>query len=214
LSAKAPVPLRDLVVIGASAGGLEPLKELLSDLPPLFPATVCVVVHMPPWRRSALPEILTRAGPLPAHQVVDHRPMEYGRIYLAPADHHLLVDGGIAYAWHGPKEDRFRPSINALFRSAAVMATTRVIGIVLSGALQDGATGLAWVQRYGGVTIIQEPNDAKLASMPMAALETITPDYIMPVQSMAELIVRLVMTRTEEVPPRADGEHRVWRRDG
>jgi two-component system, chemotaxis family, protein-glutamate methylesterase/glutaminase len=152
---------RDIVVIGSSAGGITPLSELVGGLPPDFPASILIVQHIPPHAPSMLPEILSRAGPLPAVHPKPNEPIQPGRIYVAPPDHHLLIaESGKAIVARGPKENRFRPSIDALFRSAAYVYGPRVIGVVLSGALDDGTSGLWSVKRMGGMAVIQDPEDA------------------------------------------------------
>src|SRR5262245_36392606 len=193
------VPLRDVIVIGGSAGAVESLLKVVSGLPAHFPASVLVALHVPPWHRSELPSILTRAGHLRAEHPAHLQPLEHGRIYVAPPDHHLIVDDGRAYVWRGPKENQHRPAINALFRSAAVTGGGRVIGIVLSGALEDGATGLWWVKRHGGVAVIQDPADARFPDMPSAALATVQADYVLPSAAIPDLLVRLVASAGE--PP-------------
>ena len=130
------------IVIGASAGGLKPLKELVSRLPADLPAPVFAAMHVPAYQPSQLPEILSRTGPLPAIHPEDNRRTEAGFIYVAPPDHHLLVDDGHMAVKRGPKENGFRPSIDALFRSAAYSFGPEAIGVVLSGALNDGTSGL------------------------------------------------------------------------
>jgi two-component system chemotaxis response regulator CheB len=135
-------------------------------------------MHVPPWQPSILPEILSDSGPLPAIHPFAEQPIERGVIYIAPPDFHLVIKDSKVDLWRGPKEDRSRPSINVLFRSAAAQLGDRVIGTILSGGLQDGATGLAWVKDYGGVTIVQDPTTAKVSSMPIAALRNTPVDYV------------------------------------
>src|SRR3954465_10223325 len=150
-----------IIVLGASAGGVESLKDVLCELPADLPAAICVVLHVPAYQPSALPTILSNCGNLPAVHPKDGATIEEGRIYVAPPDHHLLVEKGYLAVKKGPKENRFRPSIDALFRSAAYQYGPRCIGVVLSGALDDGTSGLWSVKRLGGIAIIQEPNDAR-----------------------------------------------------
>jgi two-component system chemotaxis response regulator CheB len=192
----------DVVVIGASAGGLEPLKRIVARLPPGWPAIVCVVWHIPAWRASSLPEILSRSGPLPASTPTHSEPLAHGHIYVAPPDHHLLFEDQTAYVWRGPRENLLRPSINVLFRSAAVIYRTRVIGVVLSGSGDDGATGLWWIKRYGGIPIVQDPADAQVPAMPTSAITTVRPDYILPADTIPEFLIRLVATPSTVVPER------------
>jgi two-component system chemotaxis response regulator CheB len=179
-----------IVVIGASTGGLPALQELLRGLPAGFQPTICVVVQLPAWRRDLLSSVLA-VGERKAIEPVNRQPLSAGALYVAPPDHHLLVDEGEALLWHGPKENSQRPAINALFRSAAVAYGAGVVGIVLSGALDDGATGLWWIKRHGGVAIVQDPKEADVPSMPQAAIAAVDVDYCVGVREMAPLLVRL-----------------------
>jgi|SRR5688572_17152555 len=184
-----------IVVIGASAGGVEPLKQVAAGLPADLPAAVLVVLHVPPYQASALPEILSRAGKLPAEHPKHGRRLEAGRIYVAPPDHHMLVEGSHLAVTKGPKENRFRPSIDALFRSAAYTAGPGVIGVILSGALDDGTSGLWSVKRLGGVAIVQRPSEAQIDTMPLSALQQVEVDHEVPTAEIAPLIVKLVSSR-------------------
>lgn len=191
------MPNRNIVVIGASAGGVQALKELVASLPADFGAAVFVVLHVAPFAPSMLPQILSAAGPLPATHPRDGEPIEPGRIYVAPPDHHLLVEEGRVLVKKGPKENRFRPSIDALFRSAAYTYGPRVIGVVLTGLLDDGTSGMWSVKRFGGLGIIQEPDDAMHPSMPTSVLEYVDVDYRVPMAELGALLSRL----TEEPAP-------------
>lgn len=159
---------------------------------------ICVTVHLAAWRRSNLPDILTRAGLLPALHPRDGQAIERSRIYIAPPDRHLMIDDGHLQLWRGPKENRQRPAVNALFRSAAVTYGSRVVGVVLSGSLEDGAAGLWWIKRYGGVAVVQDPEDAMFPSMPRQALSTVVVDHCVGVADLPPLLVRLVNGREEE----------------
>jgi two-component system, chemotaxis family, protein-glutamate methylesterase/glutaminase len=183
---------RDIVVVGASAGGVEALQLLVRGLPKNFPAAMLVVLHVPPWARSDLPSILSRSGPLPAIQPIPNQPLEPGHIYVAAPDFHLIVDDHRVVEWKGPTEDRLRPSINTLFRSAAVAHGERVVGVVLTGSLNDGTTGLWWVKRYGGVTIVQDPEEADFPDMPRSALAHVEIDYVLKVSEMGSFLSELV----------------------
>ena len=145
------MPGHDIIVIAASAGGVEALKELVRDLPADLPAAVFIVLHIPPQSPSALPQILSRYGPLKATHPQDGQMIEPGQIYIAPPDHHLLVERGHVRVVRGPKENRHRPAADPLFRSAACSYGPRVMGVVLTGALDDGTAGLISVKRRGGV---------------------------------------------------------------
>lgn len=149
-------PRRDIVVIGASAGGVEALMAIAEDLPPDLGAAVFVVLHLGEGATSFLPEILDRAGPLPATAAVDRAPIEPGTIAVAPPDHHLVVESGRVRVLHAaPKVNGRRPSVDVLFHSAARVYGSRVIGVVLSGTLSDGTLGLQAIQRRSGVAIVQ-----------------------------------------------------------
>lgn len=182
---------RDIVVIGASAGGLEVLKTLVKQLPPDFPAALFIVWHTSPDARSILPQILDKVGPLRAAHAIDREAIVPGRIYIAPSDHHLLIEGNHSRVTKGPKENRFRPAIDPLFRSAAYAHGSRVIGVVLSGALDDGTAGLWTIKLKGGIAIVQDPNEASHPSMPRSALREVEVDYCVSSTEIADLLVRL-----------------------
>lgn len=183
---------RDIVVIGASAGGVYALKSLAAALPSDFQATIFVVLHISPHSPSHLPDILNYAGSLPASHPEDGEAIRQGHIYIAPPDHHMLVEHDRIIVKRGPKENRFRPSIDALFRSAAYNYGSRVIGVVLTGLLDDGTSGMWSVKRLGGLGVIQEPDDALYASMPDSVLQYVEVDYRVPISDLASLLCRLV----------------------
>ena len=166
---------RDIVVVGGSAGALEALKALLPALPGDLPAAVFVVVHIGATRHSVLPEILSRAGPLPAQTAKDGARFERGCVYVAPPDRHLLLDRGRIALRRGPRENLARPAIDPLFRSAAAEFGSRVIGVLLSGMLYDGASGLRAIKRCGGVAVVQA--DASYPEMPRHALQATEVDH-------------------------------------
>jgi two-component system, chemotaxis family, protein-glutamate methylesterase/glutaminase len=197
---------RDVIVIGASAGGIEALRDLVAAFPADLPAAVFVVQHIPPWSASELPAILQAAGPLPALHPKSEEKLERGRIYVAPPDQHLILDGDERVRlWHGPKENRFRPAINPLFRSAAVMYGPRVTGVVLSGMLDDGAAGLWWVKRFGGVAAVQDPQDATFADMPKNALAHAPVDYVLPVSLLGGALASVAAGRMNPATTREGG---------
>ena len=183
---------RDIVVVGASAGGVQALQLLVHGLPKNFQGAILVVLHIAPWAPSELPSILSRSGPRPAIHAGFNQPLEPGRIYVAAPDFHLIVDDHRVLQWKGPAEDRLRPSINALFRSAAVAHGERVVGVVLTGSLNDGTTGLWWVKRYGGVAIVQHPEEAEFPDMPRSALAHVDIDYVLRVSEMGSFLSELV----------------------
>jgi two-component system chemotaxis response regulator CheB len=200
-SSRPPAVGRDLVVIGASAGGVQALARLVADLPADLAAAVCVVMHMPAGGRSVLAHILDRAGGPRATQARDGTALRTGQIYVAPPDHHMLVDLDHVRLTRDPPEDAHRPAINPLFRSAARAYGPRVIGVVLTGMLHDGAAGLAAVRDRGGATLIQDPDDALYDAMPRAAIAATDPDGIVPLDRMAARICRLVEDGCPAGPP-------------
>ena len=191
---------RDIVVIGASAGGVYALKALAAALPANFKGTIFVVLHVSAHSPSYLPEILNHAGPLKASHPKDGEPIQPGHIYVAPPDHHLLVEYDQVIVKKGPKENRFRPSIDALFRSAAYSYGSRVIGVVLTGLLDDGTSGIWSVKRLGGVGIVQEPEDALYSSMPDNVLQHVDVDYQVPITGLAPLLCRLIEETVTDKP--------------
>jgi two-component system chemotaxis response regulator CheB len=183
---------KDIVVVGASAGGMEALVKLVAGLPAGLPASVFVVWHTAPGVRSVLPAVLQKAGPLPASNPADGDPIRPGRIYVAPADHHMLLERGYIRVTKGPKENRFRPAIDPLFRSAAYVYGPRVIGVVLTGALDDGTAGLWTIKLRGGTAVVQEPSEALINAMPLNALSNVDVDHKLPVAEIGALLGRLV----------------------
>jgi two-component system chemotaxis response regulator CheB len=198
---------RDIVVLGASAGGVEPLRRISSDLDAELPAAVFVVLHVPAEQPSALPAILDRAGPLPAITPQDGAPVERGRVYVAPPDLHLILEPGVVRLTHGPRENRHRPSIDVLFRSAARAYGPRVTGVVLSGSLDDGTAGLVAIKIRGGIAVVQDPAEAFCAEMPRNATRYIEADYVAPARSIGTLLNRLVRESVDPAtaaPPTAE----------
>jgi len=189
---------RDIVVIGASAGGIEALTKLVRTLPGNLPAALFVVLHMPADIPSLLPEILSRVGALPASHPADGMTITPGQIYVAPPDHHLLVERGYVHLVRGPKENRHRPAIDPLFRSAAKAYCQRVVGVILSGALDDGTAGLLAIKRSGGIAIVQSPEEALYPQMPQSALNHVQVDYCLPVRKINAIIQHLAHKAVEE----------------
>lgn len=192
---------RDIIVVGASSGGVEALSTLVSQLPVDLPAAVFIVLHTLPEGPSFLPAILSRAGPLPARRADDPEKIELGHIYVAPPDHHLLVKDGFVRVTRGPHENRTRPAIDPLFRSAAVAYGTRVIGVVLTGHLNDGSSGLLAIKRCGGMSIVQDPQEAQAPDMPRNALEKVPIDYVLPLEQMGAMLSQLVRTPAPDPVP-------------
>lgn len=187
-----------IVVIGASAGGVATLRELARNLPENLRAAVFVVVHLPSHYKSALPDILSKAGPIPARHAVDGESFLPGRIYVAPPGQHLLIDNDTIQLSYGPRENGHRPAIDPLFRSAARAHGSRVIGVVLSGALYDGTAGLISVKRNGGVSISQDPREALFPGMPLHAIEKDHVDFVLTIAEIVDKITQLVNGPAQE----------------
>ena len=186
----------NIIVVGASAGGFEALKVLVAGLPADLPASIFIVWHMSPDVRSILPQLLSQIGTMPAAHAVDLQRIETGRIYIAPPDRHLILEDGHMRVTRGPKENRFRPAVDPLFRSAAYHYGADVIGIILSGALDDGTSGLWTVKQRGGTAIVQDPRDAEVPSMPENAIREVAVDYTVAMAQMPRLLVALVNEKT------------------
>jgi two-component system chemotaxis response regulator CheB len=195
------MPNKDIVVIGGSAGSHSVVKQIVSQLPENFPAAAFVVTHMP--SDSYLSESLQGRTRLPVVRAVDGQPIEHGRVYVAVPNSHLLLLDGVIGLGSGPRENLTRPAIDPLFRSAAISYGSRVIGVVLSGMLNDGAAGLAAVKQCGGTAVVQNPLDAQSNEMPIAALEAVQPDHVVAGADVAPLLVELVQeeAQTAVAPP-------------
>lgn len=185
------MPRHDVIAIGTSAGGVEALMAVAARIPAGFPGTIFVVVHMYPRSRSFLPEILSRAGKLPAVAAEDGLPISPGTIYVAVPDRHLIVERGHMHLSTGPKEQHQRPSINLTFRSAALAYGERVVGVVLTGEMDDGTGGLWDIKRRGGLAVVQNPEGAMFPSMPLSALREIEADYTVNLAEIGALLCRL-----------------------
>jgi len=193
------VQRKDIIVIGASSGGINALKGLVSALPRDLRAAVFVAQHIAPYSVGILPEILEHAGQLPASNARDWERIERGHIYVAPPDHHLLVEAsGHVRVTRGPRENRFRPAVDPLFRSAAAAFGPRVVGVILTGWLDDGTAGLWAVKERGGTCIVQHPDDSFAPAMPLNAIKHVEVDHIVPLKEIAPLLVRLTETPAAE----------------
>lgn len=202
---------RDIVVIGASAGGLEALEKLVISLPADLQAAIFITFHLYLGSDNFLPTALNRAGPLPAAYARDGEPIRQGRIYIAPPDYHLWLEEGRVLLSHGPKENLQRPCINVMFRSAAAAYGHRVAGVLLTGLLDDGAAGLWEIQQHGGVTIVQDPEEAQFRSMPDSAIAGLNVQHIVRLLEIAPLLTWLAMADREitpGVPPEPRSETR------
>jgi two-component system chemotaxis response regulator CheB len=192
------------VAFGASAGGLEAMRRVMGELPSDLGAPVLIVLHTGPSRRSYLPAILNRAGPLPVRQAEDGLTLEANHVYVAAPDHHLMVVDGKMRVVRGPHENGHRPAIDPLFRSVALSYREGAVAVVFSGALDDGAAGAAAVSSLGGSVIVQDPSDAEFPDMPRNAIVADHPYAVLPVARIAEAIVRLV-----RAPPEGRAEEEV-----
>src|SRR5215470_5927715 len=183
---------RDLVVVGGSAGSLEPLRALAAALPADLPGSVLVTTHVAERGRSRLPWLLSRSGPLPAAHAIRGERLRPGRIYIAPPGRHLLVPAGVVVLSDGPRVNRSRPAVDVMFGSAARWFGDRVVAVVLSGLLDDGALGAALVARAGGLVIVQEPDEAAWPSMPKEALAAAPGARAVPGVRLGEVVVGLL----------------------
>ena len=204
---------RDIVVVGASAGGLKALQQLVSYLSADLPAAVLVTTHLAPTVPSKVAAVLRKAGSLPAHTAADGMSFKPGHIYTAMPDRHLLVDDGdVLRLSRGPRENRVRPAVDALFRSAARWCGPRVVGVVLSGSLDDGAAGLAAIVECGGAALVQDPADAMFDGMPRAALGVVPGAGV---GTPAQLARKIIESTGRPVRPTSGGppEALIWETD-
>jgi len=188
----------DIIVVGASAGGVGALKEIVRGLPQDLPVAVFVVIHIPTEGTSLLPCILNRAGSLPAVHPVDGEGIQHGRIYIAPNNRHLLLTRGYIPSGQGPRENKVRPAVDPLFRTAARAYGPRVVGVVLTGNLDDGAAGLLAVKKRGGIAVVQDPDSALFPGMPQSALKYVDVDYCLPLADIPPLLVSLARQPVKE----------------
>jgi len=192
---------RDVLAIGTSAGGVEALTFLANSFRPDFPAAILVTIHLPTQFRSSLDDILSRAGPLPAAFANNGQRIEKARIYIAPPGSHLIVDGDQLLLGVGPRENHARPAIDPMLRSTAVCCAHRAVGVVLTGTLGDGASGLWMLGHLGGMTIVQDPRDAAFPEMPLTALNRAQPDHVVPLADLPKLLERAVHQPAGEPQP-------------
>jgi two-component system, chemotaxis family, protein-glutamate methylesterase/glutaminase len=187
---------RDIVVVGASAGGIQALTRFVGPLTPDFEGAIFIVLHVGPGR-SVLPTILGRATTIPVAHAVDDEAIEAGRVYVAPPDRHLMLEPDRVRVVTGPRQNGHRPAIDLLFRAAASVYGERVVGVLLSGALDDGALGLEAIKGGGGLALVQDPNDALHRSMPDSAIAHVRPDLVASAEALARHIVELAAGRTD-----------------
>ena len=189
------------MVIGGSAGGFQALRSLLRRLPADLPAAVLVVLHTGRTRPGAAAEVLGRSSGLPVHYARDGEPLRHGTVLVAPPDFHLIVEGDAVRTVHGPRENGFRPAIDPLFRTAAASGGERVVGVILSGALDDGALGLDVVKRAGGLAVVQSAEEAIIPDLPRAALRGVAVDYELPAEKIADLLIAVCRGDAEPARP-------------
>jgi two-component system chemotaxis response regulator CheB len=185
------MPPQRIIVIGASAGGVEAVTQVVRGLPGDIDAALFVTIHFPPTSASALPRILNRAGPLPAAHARDGEQIGAGKIYIAPPDHHLLIFRDRMRLHRGPRENGNRPAVDPMFRSAALAYGPRVVGVILSGNLDDGTSGLLAIKRRGGVAVVQDPEEAIFSSMPESAIQHVAVEHIVKLSRLAALLGEL-----------------------
>jgi len=185
-------PATPLVVLGASAGGVEALSTVVGGLPADLPAALVVVLHVAPTHPSRLPEILSRAGTLPAMHAINGDELVDGRVYVAPPDRHVLVDRSRLRVVRGPRENGLRPAADPLFQSAANAYGESVVAVVLSGTRDDGAAGACAVSRRNGTVVVQDPEDATFPDMPLNTIALDHPDYVLPLDEIPGTVARLV----------------------
>lgn len=181
---------RNVIVIGGSMGSVAPLRHLLAALPESLDAAIFIVLHRAPSAESKLTETLNIGGPWRAEDAVDLEPIERGRVYVAPADHHLLISGDCVRVTRGPRENLARPAIDPLFRSAAAYCGSKTIAVVLSGLLNDGAAGVCAIKRAGGLVVVQAPSDAQAPEMPESALASTPVDYVVTAAEIPQLLAQ------------------------
>jgi two-component system chemotaxis response regulator CheB len=181
-----------IVAVGTSSGGLEALRALLGALPVDFPAPLCVVMHAGAQSPGVLPGILNRATALDVRYAADGDPLRAGHVYAAPPDRHLLVEPGRVRVTAGPRENRFRPAIDTLFRSVAQVFGPGAVGVLLTGSLDDGTSGLDVIKRLGGAAVVQDPADALFPEMPHNAIDHVAVDHVLPVAEMGPLLIEMM----------------------
>lgn len=184
----------DIVVVGASTGGVEALPQLVGGLPPDFPGSIFIVLHLPVSCESYLPQIISRAHGVRAVHPRDKQPVERGVAYVAPPDHHLWLEDSRVRVTHGPRVNRHRPAIDPLFESAAHRYRQRVVGVILTGSLDDGTAGLSAIKQCGGVAVVQDPKDALVPAMPENALRYVKADHVLPLAEISHVLRQLAVT--------------------
>ena len=194
---------RDIIAIGGSAGSGAVLREVVRGLPRDLPASVFISTHVPSNSRGYLAETLGTSDSLPVSEATDGQAIEKGRVYVAVPDRHLLLIDGTIRLGDGPRENMVRPAIDPLFRSAALSYGSRAVGVVLTGALNDGAAGLHAIKSVGGTAVVQHPLDAEVDQMPLAALEAVEADHVAAASDLADVIAGIARSDAgpERPPP-------------
>ena len=182
----------NIIVVGASAGGVDALRKLFSQFPQDLQASFFVVLHVPAESPGLLANIIAQVSPLKVKAATDGEPIQLGHVYVAPADFHLLVKPGYMHLHRGPKENRHRPAIDPLFRSAAVAYRAQTVGVILTGYQDDGTSGLLAIKRCGGIAVVQDPDDADYPEMPQSAITEVEVDYQLPLHKMGSIIQQIV----------------------
>jgi two-component system chemotaxis response regulator CheB len=205
------LPSNDIIVIGASAGGVQALSEVVASLPADLPAAVFAVLHLTPFGRSALPQILNRSSHLVARHPEDGEEIRPGHVYVAPPDRHLALDHGRVLLGRGPTENGHRPAVDVLFRTAARAYGPRVVGVVMTGNLDDGTAGLALIKERGGIAVVQDPKEADYPGMPESALRNVAVDHVLPLAGIGSLLADLARNGSNGgkgvlTPPAGDPE--------
>lgn len=195
---------RDMIVIGGSAGSNGPLRSIVEGMPKNFPGALFITTHVPSTYESYLPELLSQSAQLPVRAAIDGQPIESGHVYVAPADRHLLLIDSTIRLGVGPRENMARPSIDPMFRSAALSYGPRAVGVVLSGMMNDGASGLFAIKAAGGTTVVQHPLDAKSGDMPRAALEATQVDHVAPAAELAGVLTEIARLDAGPAAPAPD----------
>jgi two-component system chemotaxis response regulator CheB len=197
---------RDIVVIGGSSGGIEAVRTILAELPADLGASIFIVIHTAPASPGVLDRILGRVSLLPVGYAVNREPIRPRRVSIAPVDHHLILERDHVRTTRGPRENRFRPAVDPLFRTAAVAHRHRVIAIVLSGGQDDGAVGIGLVKQHGGIAIVQDPQEAVAPAMPLAAIRHVSADYVLGADEIAGVLRQLVAEPVPDVEIAMDEE--------
>ncbi len=191
------MPTCDVIVIGASSGGIEAISQVVERLPSGLPASVFVVQHLGTASANYLSQILAQKTSLETFTATEGKTIQRGAIYVAPADHHLIIDSEQMYLSRGPRENRMRPAIDPLFRSASLAHGPKVIGVILTGSLDDGTAGLLAVKKSGGLAVVQDPTTAITADMPQSALDYVEVDHCLPPPEIGDLLGRLAGTSVD-----------------